>query len=50
MADIRTVTAVTGEDDRFEPIRKAAIERALAEHASLPEAELVPAGTTPPSD
>jgi hypothetical protein len=35
MADIRTVIAVTGEDDRFEPIRKAAIERALAEHASL---------------
>jgi hypothetical protein len=35
MADIRTVIAVTGEDDRFEPIRRAAIERALAEHASL---------------
>lgn len=35
MADIRTVIAVTGEDDRFEPIRRAAIERARAEHASL---------------
>jgi hypothetical protein len=35
MADIRTVIAVTGEDDRFEPIRKAAIERALAERATL---------------
>jgi hypothetical protein len=35
MAHIRTVIAVTGEDDRLEPIRKAAIERALAEHASL---------------
>ena len=35
MADIRTVIAVTGEDDRYEPIRRAAIERARAEHASL---------------
>jgi hypothetical protein len=35
MADIRTVIAVTGEDDRFAPIRRAAIERALAEHATL---------------
>lgn len=35
MADIRTVIAVTGEDDRFRPVRKAAIERAKAEHATL---------------
>jgi hypothetical protein len=35
MADIRTVIAVTGEDDRFEPVREAAIDRALAEHATL---------------
>ena len=35
MTDIRTVIAVTGEDDRFEPIRRAAIERALADHATL---------------
>ena len=35
MADVRTVIAVTGEDDRFAPIRRAAIERALAEHARL---------------
>ncbi len=35
MAEIRTVIAITGEDDRFEPIRAAATERALAEHASL---------------
>lgn len=35
MADIRTVIAVTGEDDRFEPVRNAAVDRALAEHATL---------------
>lgn len=35
MTDIRTVIAVTGEDDRFEPIRQAAIDRALADHATL---------------
>jgi len=35
MADIRTVIAVTGEDDRFAEIRKAAAERALEEHATL---------------
>lgn len=35
MNDIRTVIAVTGEDDRFGPIRRAAVERALAEHATL---------------
>jgi hypothetical protein len=35
MTDIRTVIAVTGEDDRFEPTRRAAIERALADHATL---------------
>jgi len=35
MTDIRTVIAVTGEDDRFAAIRRAGIERALAEHATL---------------
>ncbi len=35
MADLRTVIAVTGEDDQFAPIRRAATERALAEHATL---------------
>ena len=35
MTEIRTVIAVTGEDDRYEPIRSAAIERALADHATL---------------
>ena len=35
MADIRTVIAVTGEDDRFEPVRKAALDRARSEHATL---------------
>jgi hypothetical protein len=35
MADIRTVIAVTGEDDRFKPVRKAAVDRALSEHATL---------------
>jgi len=27
MADVRTVIAVTGEDDRFEPVRTAAVDR-----------------------
>ena len=35
MTEIRTVIAVTGEDDRFEPVRRAAIDRAKAEGASL---------------
>ena len=35
MAEIRTLIAVTGEDDRFEPVRRAAIDRALAEQATL---------------
>jgi hypothetical protein len=35
MADIRTVIAVTGEDDRFEPVLRAAIERAKSEHSTL---------------
>lgn len=35
MAEIRTVIAVTGEDDRFEPVRRVAIERARSEHATL---------------
>ena len=35
MADIRTVIAVAGEDDRYEPVRRAALERAKAERATL---------------
>ena len=35
MADIRTVIAVTGEDDRYEPIRRAGMARARSEHATL---------------
>ena len=35
MADIRTVIAVIGEDDRYDQIRSTAVERALAEHATL---------------
>jgi hypothetical protein len=35
MADIRTVIAVAGEDDRYEPVRRAALERARAERATL---------------
>ena len=35
MGDIRTVIAVTGEDERFGRVRRAAVERALTEHATL---------------
>jgi hypothetical protein len=35
MADVRTVIAVTGEDDRFEPVRRAAMQRARSERATL---------------
>ena len=35
MAEIRTLIAVTGEGDRYEPVREAAIERAVAEKATL---------------
>jgi hypothetical protein len=35
MADVRTVIAVTGEDDRFAPIRRAAIKRARDQRATL---------------
>ena len=35
MADIRTIIAVTGEDDRYATVRRAAIERALADRATL---------------
>jgi hypothetical protein len=35
MRDIRTVIAVTGEDDRFGPVRHAAVDRARSEHATL---------------
>ena len=35
MADVRTVIAITGEDERFESVRRAAVERAQAERATL---------------
>jgi hypothetical protein len=35
MDDIRTVIAVTGEDDRFSPVREAAMRRAKRERATL---------------
>ena len=35
MAEIRTVIAVTGEDDRYAPVRLAAMERARSERATL---------------
>ena len=35
MAEIRTVIAVTGEDDHHEPVRRKAVDLALAEHATL---------------
>ena len=35
MTDIRTVIAVTGEDDRYAPVRGAAVDRARSEHATL---------------
>ena len=35
MADIRTIIAVTGEGDRYRKVREAAIDKALAEHATL---------------
>jgi len=35
MGEIRTVIAVTGEDDRFGPVRSAAVDRAQSEHATL---------------
>jgi hypothetical protein len=35
MADIRTIIAVTGEDDRYRTVREAAIDRALGAHATL---------------
>jgi hypothetical protein len=35
MADIRTVIAVTGEDDRYRAVREAALELAKDEHATL---------------
>ena len=33
--DVRTVIAVTGEDDRFAPVRSAALRRAKEAHATL---------------
>lgn len=35
MADIRTIIAVTGEDDRYATVREAAVVRAREEHATL---------------
>jgi hypothetical protein len=35
MTESRTVIAVTGEDDRYEPVRRQAIDRALADDATL---------------
>ncbi len=35
MGQIRTVIAVTGEDDRYDAVRQAAIERASSEGATL---------------
>jgi hypothetical protein len=35
MADVRTVIAVTGEDDRYSEVRKAALDLAGAERATL---------------
>src|SRR3954466_7929044 len=31
----RTIVAVVGEDDRYDPVRRSASERALADHATL---------------
>lgn len=35
MTDVRTIIAVTTEDDRYRVVRDAAVERALREHATL---------------
>lgn len=35
MADIRTVIAVTGEDDRYEPVRRRGLEQAREHRATL---------------
>jgi hypothetical protein len=35
MTDVRTVIAVTGEDDRYETVRRTAIDRAREAHATL---------------
>jgi hypothetical protein len=35
MPDIRTVIAVTGEDDRYQPVLRAAVDRASSERATL---------------
>jgi hypothetical protein len=35
MAEIRTVIAVTGEDDRYAPVLRAAVDRATSERATL---------------
>lgn len=35
MDEVRTIVAVTGEDDRYGRVREEALERALEEHATL---------------
>lgn len=45
MGDIRTVIAVTGEDDRFELVRRVALDRARDEHATLILYDLDAAGS-----
>lgn len=45
MAEVRTVIAVTGEDDRFERVRATGLERALAERATLILYDLDAAGS-----
>ena len=35
MQEVRTIIAVTGEDDRYASVRRRAIERAKEEHATL---------------
>ena len=45
MAEVRTVIAVTGEDDQYERVRAAGLERALAERATLILYDLDAAGS-----
>ena len=45
MTDVRTVIAVTGEDDRYEQVRATGLERALAERATLILYDLDAAGS-----
>lgn len=45
MTDVRTVIAVTGEDNRYEQVRATGLERARAEHATLILYDLDAAGS-----